>query len=76
MKINATFLVTVLWVAVAAWSVTAQTPRSEQQSKLPPVSYTCVMHPDVVEDKPGTCPLCKLSTARRASRRFRLLCKV
>ena len=61
MKINATFLVTVLWVAVAAWSVTGQTPRSEQQSKLPPVSYTCVMHPDVVEDKPGTCPLCKLS---------------
>jgi hypothetical protein len=29
--------------------------------KLPPLSYTCAHHPDVLEDKPGICPLCKLA---------------
>src|SRR5215831_18943103 len=28
---------------------------------LPPLSMTCPMHPDVVESKPGNCPLCKMS---------------
>jgi hypothetical protein len=28
---------------------------------LPPLSMTCPMHPDVVEEKPGSCPLCKMA---------------
>jgi hypothetical protein len=28
---------------------------------LPALSYTCVHHPDVLETKPGTCPICKLA---------------
>jgi len=28
---------------------------------LPPLSQTCPMHPDIVESKPGTCPLCKMN---------------
>ena len=30
-------------------------------AKLPPLSMTCPMHPDVIESKPGSCPLCKMS---------------
>jgi len=29
--------------------------------KLPPQSWTCPMHPDIVEDKPGSCPICKMN---------------
>ena len=28
---------------------------------LPPLSMTCPMHPDVIESRPGSCPLCKMS---------------
>jgi hypothetical protein len=28
--------------------------------KLPPLSYTCPMHPEILEDKTGTCPICKM----------------
>jgi hypothetical protein len=28
--------------------------------KLPPISYTCPMHPEILEDKAGTCPICKM----------------
>ena len=28
---------------------------------LPPLSMTCPMHPDVVESRPGSCPLCRMS---------------
>ena len=29
--------------------------------KLPPVSMTCPMHPDVIESRPGNCPVCRMS---------------
>ncbi|HET9358607.1 MAG TPA: heavy metal-binding domain-containing protein [Vicinamibacterales bacterium] len=28
---------------------------------LPPISMTCAHHPDVLELRPGTCPLCKMA---------------
>jgi hypothetical protein len=35
----------------------AQTPAAET---LSPLSYTCPMHPEILEDKKGTCPICKM----------------
>ena len=48
-----------LAVSPAARSVVsaAATPQAE---KLPPISYTCPMHPEILEDKGGTCPICKM----------------
>jgi hypothetical protein len=28
---------------------------------MPPLSMTCPMHPDIVEARPGSCPLCKMA---------------
>ncbi len=37
------------------------TPNQRDSTALPPLSMTCPMHPDVIESKPGSCPLCKMS---------------
>jgi len=47
----------VLFVAAVA----AQRGDSPGQRSLPPVSFTCVHHPDVVESRPGSCPFCKMA---------------
>ncbi|WP_420962353.1 heavy metal translocating P-type ATPase [Brucella sp. IR073] len=35
-------------------------PRQEEPAK-PGTLYTCPMHPEIVEDKPGSCPLCGMA---------------
>jgi hypothetical protein len=39
----------------------AQRGRTTSAPPLPPLSMTCVHHPDVIESAPGTCPVCKLA---------------
>jgi hypothetical protein len=51
--------VCVLMLLTAAMS--AQQRPASASPKLPPLSYTCAHHPDVLEDRPGICPLCKLA---------------
>jgi hypothetical protein len=51
-------------LAVAVASITAaQAPSRTTASAppLPPLSLTCPMHPDIVEARPGACPLCKMT---------------
>jgi hypothetical protein len=45
-------------VAALAAGLTAQKP---EQADLPPVSFTCPMHPDIVEDKEGSCTRCGMA---------------
>jgi hypothetical protein len=47
-------VVLVLMIAAAAAS-------QRGAARLPAVSMTCPMHPDVVESRPGSCPICKMS---------------
>ena len=39
----------------------AMTPadsKAPADSKPPAVTYTCVMHPQIIRDQPGNCPIC------------------
>ena len=39
---------------------TARNAGAGPEIQLPPVSWTCPMHPDVVDDHKGSCPICKM----------------
>ena len=56
---GATMLAIVALFAVPGVRLEAQKPAPPPT--LPPLVQTCPMHPDIVETKPGTCPLCKMN---------------
>ncbi len=49
-----------LAVNPAAAPQTAKPGAPPPAEKLPPLSYTCPMHPEILEGKAGTCPICKM----------------
>jgi hypothetical protein len=57
----ALLVVLVLAVSPAAAPQTA-TPAAGAAAaeKLPPLSYTCPMHPEILESQGGSCPICKM----------------
>jgi hypothetical protein len=52
-------LTAALLLLLVTSALVAQRPRASAPP-LPPVVMTCAHHPDVLEDKPGSCPYCKL----------------
>jgi hypothetical protein len=56
-------LVLGLLLGHAAAAAQQQPMRAGGQDALPPVSWTCPMHPDVVEGTAGSCPICKMALA-------------
>jgi hypothetical protein len=52
---------TVVLVLVIAAAAAAQRGTSAPRLALPPLSMTCPMHPDVIESRPGSCPVCRMS---------------
>jgi hypothetical protein len=37
-----------------------QPSKPAQNENVPPISYTCPMHPEIIDDKKGICPICKM----------------
>jgi hypothetical protein len=65
MPTRRTFLIT-LFAPLAldrlSGALLAQTPASQAAGpSVPPLSYSCVMHAEVVQDSPGKCPICSMT---------------
>lgn len=55
-----TWCVLVLVAAVEAQRAPSSSAAASRQApKLPPLSMTCPVHPEIVESRPGSCPLCR-----------------
>ena len=56
-----TVLSALLMLAGPAIHATLEPQTAQTAAKIPPISYVCPMHPDVVDDKAGICPHCKMN---------------
>jgi hypothetical protein len=54
-------LIAVCALMLLTATMSAQQRRPPAPPKLPPLSMTCPHHPDVLLDRPGTCPMCKMA---------------
>lgn len=60
-------MVAMVAVALAAVAMVGSgcKEKSSAQSGGQAVKYTCSMHPDVVQDKPGNCPKCGMALVEK-----------
>lgn len=63
-------LIAILLLAAAALGVTAckddHKPATTTQVEKAADVYTCPMHPSIVSDRPGSCPICGMALVKRA----------
>ncbi len=48
-----------------SFQVNGQTPAQNKTVKQQTVKYTCPMHPEVIQDKPGKCPKCGMELVEK-----------
>ena len=62
MNITKTLLIvfTFLSLGLAAFTLSGCKPSTAQAKQ-----YTCEMHPEVVQDKPGACPKCNMKLTEK-----------
>ena len=56
-RVLAFLMVLALGAGVLVWLRTSFSPSSQSHQETVPL-YTCAMHPQIVRDKPGNCPIC------------------
>ena len=69
MKISRNVLITLVLVAIATaagsvyylWQEKQHKTTKPEQAAQGPVQYTCPMHPFIIKDKPGACPICGMN---------------
>lgn len=67
MKKNLLIMSFILFSAVI-FSSCGQSPVKEKaaaEKEVAKVQYTCPMHPEIITDKPGTCPICGMDLVEK-----------
>jgi Cu(I)/Ag(I) efflux system membrane fusion protein len=53
--------------AIIVWRNNAEATKTAQAADQAKEVYTCPMHPTVVSDKPGSCPICGMALVKRST---------
>ncbi|HWD86783.1 MAG TPA: efflux RND transporter periplasmic adaptor subunit [Mucilaginibacter sp.] len=64
---NISLIVAVLSYATFLFACSNQQKKPAASQVKPVVQYTCPMHPQVLEDHPGTCPICGMTLVKKAA---------
>jgi len=54
-----------LLLIISACSETKKEDHSQHQQEAVKEEYTCPMHPQIIRDKPGTCPICGMDLVKK-----------
>src|SRR4030095_3279300 len=63
-KIAASILAIIIIVAGAYWGYKTFISKDNQQKSKSEI-YTCPMHPQIISDRPGTCPICGMDLVKK-----------
>lgn len=66
MRSTLNILTIVLSLLIAGCEPDQKTPSHEEPSTTAADVYTCPMHPSVVSDRPGACPVCGMALVKRS----------
>ncbi|ODU25168.1 MAG: hypothetical protein ABS95_00955 [Verrucomicrobia bacterium SCN 57-15] len=58
-------LVAAVFLAAGSFAFVGCKPAQDQSSGSQAKQYTCSMHPEVVQDKPGKCPKCGMDLVEK-----------
>jgi len=66
MKRKIIYLMLAVYLGVASCSNSTEKSESkESKEETKEIIYTCPMHPEVISDKPGTCPKCNMELVKK-----------
>jgi membrane fusion protein, copper/silver efflux system len=60
------FIIVILLTGVLIFDGCSKEKQNSQQQQKK-VYYTCTMHPQVISDKPGVCPICQMELVKKVS---------
>ena len=59
-------VISIIGFAIYYFAIKSNNHRNhEHQNEV----YTCPMHPEIIKDKPGNCPICGMALVKKESRR-------
>ena len=63
---NKLIFIPILFIVMAAISCNSKKdPHAEHKAEAVPDIYTCPMHPQIIRDKPGNCPICGMALVKK-----------
>jgi Cu(I)/Ag(I) efflux system membrane fusion protein len=61
------FVILLMGLSVVFIACNQQPKQDTKQHQHTADTYTCPMHPQIVRDKPGTCPICKMDLVKKTT---------